>query len=102
MIYKSFLDYGLWKSSGIDDIPNSPGVYIILARIPGEIRYEVYYIGSSSDLRRRLSGHEVLKGFGQTTKIRIHFLEIGNYKEYEVAMIQKYSPLANVHHQVSQ
>lgn len=97
------LDYGYWLVAGNDDIPSLPGVYVILIRIKQSIFYDTIYIGSTSNLKRRISGHEVInqfKGGNGVTGIRCHFREATNYRELEVAMIQKHAPLANKNHQL--
>lgn len=97
------LDYGYWLIAGQEAIPEKSGVYVILSRLRDAMFYDIIYIGSTSNLKRRISGHEVISQFKRgngVTGIRCHFREASNYREIEVAMIQKHAPLANKNHQL--
>lgn len=101
MVYDLFLDIGLWQTHPNDDIPKCGGVYALLIMSRLSEIYEVLYVGSSKNLKQRISSHELLinhrKGTS-STKYKICFIPIENYREYEKAAIRKYQPLANIHH----
>lgn len=91
-------NFGIWPCDYTDVIPNEPGVYVILVMTCGRnFIYETLYIGSTSNLRKRLYNHEVLREFSKY-KLRVHFIVSSNYKEHERIMIKHHSPLANKHH----
>lgn len=103
MIYETFLKLEYWHTLGVDPVPNASGIYMILAMTATSWHYEVYYIGSSSDLKKRIKNHEVLRSFANSeceirSSVKVHFLPIDNHLEYEIAAIKKFNPLANVQH----
>lgn len=99
-IHPSLLEFGDWPCLHTDKVNHEPGVYVILAKVGSDsLRYETLYIGCSKNLRRRLNNHEVVKRYsGSTFSIRIHFLYTKQYRDYEIALIERYNPLVNILH----
>ncbi len=103
MIYDTFLQLEYWHTVGIDIIPQEPGIYMILGMTANSWHYEVFYIGSSANLFKRLKNHEILRSFRNSysetgTSVKVHFLPIEDHIEYEKAAIKKFGPLANIKH----
>jgi excinuclease UvrABC nuclease subunit len=88
-----------WLTNHDSEIPKRPGVYVILIKVPKDSGFEVLYIGSSKNLRLRLKNHKHLKSHAFSgDKYRVYFKECDNFKEVELALIKKFAPIANVHH----
>ena len=79
--------------------PNEPGVYFIYAS--GVSCFgpwcELLYVGSTSNLKRRLSSHKIIREH-KSTKLRITYSYAHDYSALEKEAIKRFAPLANIHH----
>lgn len=86
-----------WLDTNFAKPPNYPGVYFIYALGVGGYGpwCELLYIGSTNNLRRRLSGHPITKGYNPSG-FRITYKETLDYRNIEKLAIRRFHPLANV------
>lgn len=78
------------------NLPQKAGVYLCI----DEINEEVYYIGQTKNLRRRLVSHNKNMQFKQIKNLRIAyvFLDVEKLQDFEKALIKRFNPLFNRDH----
>lgn len=79
--------------------PEEPGVYFIYYALHHEIlgtSCELLYIGSTKNLRKRLSNHEVVRPLQHPEMVRITYHTCQDYRRIEKEAIVMFSPLANI------
>lgn len=84
--------------SDFSNIPNSSGVYLLINRTINynDISYEILYIGSSKNLKLRLSKHEVYRILSEIYEDIIpYFIKEKNYIQKEKELIQLLRPRFN-------
>lgn len=99
----------LWyerKRSGIDNIPNKSGVYIIATKQKIDNRYAVNYVGQSITLKDRINEHfsenetneELKKHLAKEYTTNIYFARVGNEKlnGIEKYLYQALEPKQNI------
>jgi hypothetical protein len=86
-------------------LPDGPGVYMLVE--PKEIRrgrnlsririiYKIHYIGSSSNIKKRICGHQVLRDLENRDKyIRVYFHETEDFLKHEKDLIGTINPPLN-------
>jgi len=85
--------------------PEKSGVYAVVAtdlNLDSDCYgdRELVYIGSTSNLKTRYVGHEVLKvlrAMFPINHVAFYFFETTNYKNYEKRLIKKLEPRINCH-----
>jgi excinuclease UvrABC nuclease subunit len=88
-----------WEESWRDkEIPEKPGVYVVY--ICAAPFFDPIYIGSTQNLKKRISSHEVIrvaKGlFSRAITIKYKVVDdIGKMIDLECALINKIKPLVN-------
>ena len=76
------------------EVPNSPGVYLLVFRYKdirrGNFFYKIMYVGSSKNLNQRYSRHEVLRVLNTVYNgnIAFYFKPTPNYIEVEKNLIR--------------
>ena len=101
---ESFCDIDEWQTpntySGHFGMPPSrPGIYLFSVYVAHDDPGNIVYIGSSNNLLRRYSGHEIKAQLYQHYwYVRYYFKECLDYKKQEKELILKFRPKFNVHH----
>jgi len=77
--------------------PSKKGVYLIVGVVfTPELRKEIIYIGSSSNLKQRSKNHEVIKSnHSLYDHIQFYFKECSNILDFEKYLIKKVQPKYN-------
>ena len=84
-------------------LPESRGVYLLVHTYitdkPRLRNHEILYVGSSTNLKERLRGHQTLR-FLKTQYEYVHcfFKECDSYYEYEKKIIKEVKPKYNIQH----
>jgi len=76
--------------SNIKGLPVNSGVYLII-----DSASRVWYIGSSSNLRQRLSTHDKLDDFSDIENCLIAYIPCDDFKEQEAELITHFDPPMN-------
>lgn len=81
-------------SCNFQKVPNAPGVYLLVFRYPNIEHtgtfYKIMYVGSSSNLYKRYSCHEVLRvlNIAYNGNVAFYFKPTRNYIEVEKNLIR--------------
>lgn len=92
------MDLTTWETC-IFGHPERSGVYAVCAKENSRSAEHVLYIGSTSNLRKRISSstHPYRIAF-ERFPVHVRFFECENYKQIEIEMIKKYRPIMNTQH----
>lgn len=95
-----------WKTpntwgNNFDFPPNKPGIYMIVKPIVDvknlTVSFDILYVGSSRNLHKRYSNHEVLdKAKDEYGYVQFYFIEKENHFEEEKKLIKIFQPKYNV------
>lgn len=78
-------------------VPKKSGVYLLVAYRESSSDGEIVYIGSSKNLSKRYSNHEVINKLEKSYwHVRFYFEECENYLEREKQLIKSIHPKYNI------
>jgi excinuclease UvrABC nuclease subunit len=89
------------NQSNTNSLPASRAIYFLLKE--DNLTSEIYYIGHTQNLRRRMYGHEIVKRINNLFGVRVTIYYWANDKSimfslYEQFLIAKLNPVFNIAH----